>query len=120
MSTVLIIEDNHDIAESYICHFELQDHRCVRFTQGCQAIGCLKIGMTPDLIVCDQELVDRIRGDEILDWVGQYRPELISRFVLCSGNLDTRRLIDHDVPFVWKGSDIKELWDVCDTILNQG
>lgn len=119
MKLIYIVEDNEDIANAYLRRFKLGEFDCAVhiFDRVKDAMTAVKEKDHPDLIICDMQLVGRLRGDEFLAWIGERHPELLPRIVFCSGNPMDRQNLDYDVPWFWKGSDSGRFELECNRIL---
>jgi DNA-binding NtrC family response regulator len=84
---VLVVDDEELLLPILKTTVELSGVKAVGAASGREALGLLEKGSF-SAIVSDLHLAGGIGGAEIFDWVGQNRPELKSRFLLISGDVD--------------------------------
>ena len=82
---VLVVEDEELLLPILTTAVEQAGVKAVGAASGREALARLQQGQF-SAIVCDLHLPDGIGGAEIFDWVGLYRPELVSRFLFISGD----------------------------------
>ena len=86
MLPVLVVEDEELLLSFLTTAVERGGVKAVGAASGHEALGLLEHGEF-SAIVSDLRMPGGIGGAEIYDWVGQNRPELASRFLFISGNV---------------------------------
>jgi DNA-binding NtrC family response regulator len=86
MLPVLVVEDEELLLSFLTTAVERGGVKAVGAASGREALGLLEHGEF-SAIVSDLRMPGGIGGAEIYDWVGQNRPELASRFLFISGNV---------------------------------
>lgn len=86
MLPVLVVEDEELLLSFLTTAVERGGVKAVGAASGREALGLLEHGEF-SAIVSDLRMPGGIGGAEIYDWVGQNRPELASRFLFISGNI---------------------------------
>jgi CheY-like chemotaxis protein len=84
MANILYIEDDPVVQRS-ASRF-LRGHKVEIVGQGTQALILLSEGMPFDVIVSDYDLEGSITGEDVYLWVKSNRPELVNKYIFCSGN----------------------------------
>jgi CheY-like chemotaxis protein len=82
---VLVVDDEELLLCIIKATVERTGAKVVGATSGREALGLLEHGQF-SAIVSDLRMPGGIGGAEIFDWVGLYRPELVSRFLFISGD----------------------------------
>ena len=90
---VLVIEDEELLLSFLTTAVERGGVKAVGVASGREALGLLERGKFA-AIVSDLRMPGGIGGAEIFDWVGQNRPELASRFLFISGNIQDPLALD--------------------------
>ncbi len=90
---VLVIEDEELLLSFLTTAVERGGVKAVGVSSGREALGLLERGKFA-AIVSDLRMPGGIGGAEIFDWVGQNRPELASRFLFISGNIQDPLALD--------------------------
>ena len=83
---VLVVEDEELLLSFLMTAVERGGVKAVGAASGREALELLERGEF-SVIVSDLRMPGGIGGSEIFDWVGQNRPELASRFLFISGNI---------------------------------
>jgi DNA-binding NtrC family response regulator len=86
MLPVLVVEDEELLLSFLTTAVERGGVKAVGAASGREALGLLERGEF-SAIISDLRMPGGIGGAEIYDWVGQNRPELASRFLFISGNV---------------------------------
>jgi DNA-binding NtrC family response regulator len=90
---VLVVEDEELLLTFLTTAVERGGVKVVGAASGREALGLLERGEF-SAIVSDLRMPGGIGGAEIYDWVGQNRPELASRFLFISGNIQDPLALD--------------------------
>lgn len=119
---VLVVEDEELLLSFLTTAVERGGVKAVGAASGREALGLLQNGEFA-AIVSDLRMPGGIGGPEIYDWVGQNRPELSSRFLFISGNVqDTLALETRErtgALFIEKPFRIAQLLESIKTVISR-
>jgi CheY-like chemotaxis protein len=110
-SRVLVLDDEPAIRRFLEKALRISGHEGVVATSGSQAIE-LAMDPTIGLVICDQRMAD-MSGTEVYGAIAARRPDLGSRFVLMTGDVDSVELrafaAEHGMPLLAKPFTLEDL-----------